>query len=215
MKKLYFLTVSIFLIGFSLSAQDVKFGVIGGINLSNVDYTSTYFDYSSRISFHAGVYAEIDINSKFSFKPEILYASIGQVYKGDLRDYEYYGFDSVIYEDASFKSVYKNNYLQIPLSVKWNLLDNFSLNFGPQLGFLLNSVIKSTGLNENEKHEVSGDIELDYGATLGVSYNLTEEIVVGVRYYRGFKNLYQNSFIEDHTKAYNSVFQFSASYAIF
>jgi len=76
MKKLFFVTVSIFLLNFSLSAQDIKFGVVGGANLSNVDYSFDFPNKKPRISYHIGVFTEIPLSPKFNFKPEIVYTSI-------------------------------------------------------------------------------------------------------------------------------------------
>jgi len=219
MKKLFVVTVSIFLLNFSLSAQDIKFGVVGGANLSNVDYSFDFPNKKPRISYHIGVFTEIPLSPKFNFKPEIVYTSIGYVYKTNASDYEYFRLNPVIPDDYSFKNIIKYNYLVIPLNIRWNLGEKFCLNFGPQIGFLLNTVYKFKGSSstpfEDERTRYSGDFKLDYGATLGVGYKINENLEIGLRYYRGLKNLYDNSFIGGDTKVYNSVFQLSASYAIF
>ena len=108
----------------------------------------------------------------------------------------------------------RQNYLVIPL------------NFGPQLGFLLNrvSIRETTGTRnrlslfpEDGTFRYSGDFELDYGAALGLSYKINEDIQIRLRYYRGFKNIIADSFSSNfqEQKGFNSVFQLSASYAIF
>ena len=65
----------------------------------------------------------------------------------------------------------------------------------------------------SEVYRSSGDFKLDYGAVLGVGYTINDDIHIGLQYYRGLKDLYEDSFID--SKAYHSVFQLSASYSIF
>ena len=57
--------------------------------------------------------AEIPIANRFSFQPELLYSGQG--------------------------SSVNLNYLNIPLMAKYNLTKEFSLEAGPQIGFLLSA----------------------------------------------------------------------------
>jgi hypothetical protein len=216
-KYYYFLLLTFLIFTTSLLAQESRFGVKAGLNVSNIDTNDSFYGDNSqyRSSFHAGLFAEIPLSSKFYFQPEILYSSIGAVYEYDLN---FRSFDLEPLTADSFKQVTKNNYLAVPLTFKWYVGERFCINAGPQVSFLLNTVSKAKGddLPESfsEVYRSSGDFKLDYGAILGFGYIINDDLHIGLQYYRGLKNLYDDSFIGDR-RAYHSVFQLTAAYSIF
>ncbi|MDF4201578.1 porin family protein [Maribacter sp. SA7] len=216
MKKLYFFVLSFLIFNASIWAQQARFGVKAGLNVSNIDNNDPFYDENSnyRTSFHAGLFAEIPLNSKFSFQPELLYSSIGKV---DRYDLNYRIFDLEPLGADSFKLVQKRNYLTVPLTFKWYVAERLYINAGPQVSFLLNTVSKAKGDDFPDSYEdaykASGEFKLDYGAVLGVGFFINDDINIGLQYYRGLKDLYADSFV-DH-KAYHSVFQLTAAYSIF
>jgi len=216
MKKHYFLVLTFLIFNASIWAQESRFGVKAGLNISNIDDKDSFYDENGnyKTSFHAGLFVEIPLSSKFSFQPEILYSSVGAVYEYDLN---FRSFDLEPLTADSFKQVTKNNFLAVPLIFKWYVGERFYINAGPQVSFLLNTVSKAKGddLPESfsEVYRSSGDFKLDYGAVLGVGYTINDDLNFGLQYYRGLKNLYEDSFID--SKAYHSVFQLSASYSVF
>lgn len=219
MKKHYLFVLSFFIFNASIWAQQARFGVKAGLNVSNIDNNDSFYDKNSnyRTSFHTGLFAEIPLSSKFSFKPELLYSSIGKV---DEYDLNYRSFDLEPLSADSFKLVQKRNYLAIPLTFRWFVGERFSINAGPQVSFLLNTVSKAKGddLPEsfNEVYKASGDFKLDYGAVLGVGYTINDNLNIGLQYYRGLKDLFGDSdFDIIDRKAYHSVFQLTASYSVF
>src|SRR5687768_17190563 len=65
-----------------LSVAQISFGVKGGTSLSNIVYKNvpdevSMEDTRSRISFHGGVYAEIQLAGKLSFIPELQFTGRG------------------------------------------------------------------------------------------------------------------------------------------
>ncbi|WP_396632607.1 porin family protein [Maribacter sp. R86514] len=219
MKKHYFLVLSFLIFNAAIWAQESRFGVKAGLNVSNIDDKDSFYDENSnyRTSFHAGLFVEIPLSSKFSFQPELLYSSIGKV---DEYDLNYRSFDLEPLSADSFKLVQKINYLAVPLIFKWYVGQRFYINAGPQVSFLLNTVDKAKGddLPESfsEVYRSSGDFKLDYGAVLGVGYTINDDLNIGLQYYRGLKNLFGDSdFGIIDRKAYHSVFQLSASYSVF
>lgn len=153
-----------------------------GPNLSTIVGDLTETD-NPRLGYHFGAFAEIPISKRFSFNPEVLYSSIGTTSNIN----EDFGG---VYVDPnggiiSFKSAQRSNYLTIPLSMKFHFTPNFGLEFGPQVAFLVNSVSKLKEYEgfepEEERYSSPGDFRLDYGATLGVAFNLNEPMSLRLR----------------------------------
>ena len=199
-------------------AQDKKIGFIGGIN-----YASLYGDFRKngtfppkyRISFHAGLTSEFQLSDIVNFSPRLIFSSQGYRQKGDSSDLR--NFDSE-FSSSSFRSDSKLNYLNVPLVFRFSIDSKIGLNFGPQFGFLLNRVTNSKVTNEDasveeDKFSNSGDFELDYGAVLGISYTISNDIFIELGYFRGFSNISRGGLGD--VKNNNSVFQLSLGYFLF
>ena len=104
----------------SMNAQEVNFGIKAGLNLAGLNGSEDLDDYDLRTSFHVGAVAEIGISEKFSFQPELLYSSQGAKA-----------------EESGFKATIKLDYLNLPLIAKYYVAEGFSVEAGPQIGFLL------------------------------------------------------------------------------
>ncbi len=110
MKKVLLVTAIAVLGLATVNAQEIKFGAKGGLNFASI--TGDNIDESGLTTgIHFGVLAEIPLSEKFSFQPELLYSS----------------------------QALNLNYLNIPLMGKYYLTKGFSLEVGPQIGFLLSA----------------------------------------------------------------------------
>ncbi len=194
MKKLLII-IAVVLFGFTnVNAQDLNFGAKAGVNFATATGDETS-DFDMRTSFHVGVVAEIVISEKFSFQPELLYSSQGAVDKGT--GYEYTG---------------KVDYLNLPLMAKFYVAEGFSLEAGPQIGFLLSAEVDweedGESGSEDIKDETSG---IDFGVNLGLGYKLESGLNFGARYNLGLSNVndYEGS---DDVNQKNAVIQVSVGY---
>ena len=81
MKKILICTVTIILTTCGLYAQDVKFGIRGGMNLSGMmagnKNTPVSEDYQSRLAPGWGIFTELQINPKFSLRLGVEYSGMG------------------------------------------------------------------------------------------------------------------------------------------
>ncbi len=140
----------------TIEAQDIKYGVILGLDASNFHWqiegelgdavTST----SPRISLNFNVYLAYRSNSFWGLAVEP-----GFVMKG------------VSYENGS---VLKLNYLQIPILGEFYLNDKLALSIGPELAYLVNEQFF-------QNFELSG--------ALGINYNVYGNFDIGLKYSRG------------------------------
>jgi hypothetical protein len=182
MKKL-FLTVIVAMGGiFAAQAQDISFGVKGGLNVA----TMTDIDASSKISGHIGGFANFKFKKTWAIQPELLFS--GQGAKADLPG-----------DDLK----YALSYINIPVLFQYYFLPEFYAEAGPQLGFLVSSKYKRGGTSV----ETDGFKTVDIGSAIGVGYKFPIGVGVYARYNFGFTDL-----IDGNPDPRNSVFQIGAAY---
>lgn len=186
MKKLLFFT-AIVLFGFTyVSAQDINFGAKAGVNFTTI--TGDDLDsFSSRTAFHLGFVAEIGITETFSFQPELLYSAQGSDYSED-----------------SFEGSLKVDYLNLPLMAKFYVAEGFSLEAGPQVGFLLSA----KDVYDDEEDDWSDITKgIDFGLNFGVGYKLESGLNFGARYNLGLSDMNDDPDSQADSAFKNSVVQ--------
>jgi long-subunit fatty acid transport protein len=170
MKKVMLTAVAVMAFGLS-NAQDVKFGAKAGLNMSN--YTGDVEGTDMKVGYQVGGFAEIKISEKFAVQPELVFTNLGA--KGD--------FSGVTVTEHL-------NYLAIPVMAKYFVADKFSVEAGPQIGFLMSAKMKADGESVDTKDEYNST---DFGLNVGVGYDITENIGVGLRYTAGLSNIAKDS----------------------
>ena len=137
--KTKLILVGLFLISIFASAQEVKFGVKGGLNISLLSLSGSIpagGSTSSNTGFVIGGIADIKINDKLSIQPELLFSNDGGTYQ----------YTNTVDANINVTGVYgqkiKTNSLSIPIVAKYNVIDNLSMDAGVQISYLLSA--KST-----------------------------------------------------------------------
>jgi Outer membrane protein beta-barrel domain len=189
MKKLILL-VAIALFTFNVNAQGVDFGVKAGANFASIGGDDTD-DFGTRTSFHFGVTAGISVSDNFSVQPELVYSAQGASYDID-------GFDGDV----------KLDYLNLPIMAQFQVADGFSIEVGPQFGFLMSAKVELDGEEEDIKDDVKG---LDLAAGIGVNYAMASGLNFGARYNLGLSNINDGEG-SDEFKNQNNVIQVSVGY---
>jgi len=190
MKKSLLIIAIIFFGLTNLNAQEVKFGAKAGLNLASISGDETD-GLDSRTAFHLGVVAEISVSEKFSVQPELLYSAQG-------------ASDSFEGIDVDLKI----DYINLPVMAKFYVAEGFSLEAGPQVGFLLSAKGEGGGESIDFKDETKG---IDFGANFGVGYKLESGLNFGARYNFGLSNINDGEG-SDEFKNQNSVIQLSVGY---
>ena len=161
MKKLIlFAALAIFVIANS-NAQDINFGAKAGVNFASITGDDTD-GFASRTSIHAGLVVEIVISETFSFQPEVLYSGQGAT------------------EDSGDGEL-NLDYINVPLMAKFYVAEGFSLEAGPQVGFLMSAEVDG----EDIKDYVKG---IDFGVNFGIGYKMEGGLNFGARYNLGLSN---------------------------
>lgn len=216
MKKLVlFLTLSAFVLNTNAQTQptkgsdEISFGVKAGVNFASITGDETD-DLSSLTGFHFGGFVNIPVSGNFSVQPEILYSAQGAKYE-DSDDY-----------DGKFKL----NYLNIPVMAKIEVADGFTLEAGPQIGFLLSAkddytyVGPDPGFSDDSGEDDIKDFikSTDFGINFGLGYEMESGLSFGARYSLGISNIIDSDDIDpgfdvDDFKNQNGVFQISVGYS--
>ena len=155
------------------------FGIKGGFTASNFrgDDKKNFGNEGIYNTFHAGVYAQFGFNDKFSLQPEVLYSRQG-----------FKGSNTVNTTQGTYTT--RLDYVQVPVLLVYNFLDNVSVHVGPQVS-LLTKVKEGSRerkiADDNNTYGYSYN-SLDYGLAAGVEARVGPARVGG-RYTAGFNDI--------------------------
>ncbi|OBX21105.1 MULTISPECIES: porin family protein [Bizionia] len=199
MKKLLVCAaVAVFSIG-SLSAQDVRFGVKGGVNFANLagdfgvaGFDEDFQDAEMKVGFHIGGLVELKLTEKFALQPELLFSSQG--FKSN-----YYDFD-----DRKVDYNVNLSYVNIPIMAKFFPIDGLSIEAGPQIGFLVSAKNEFNDYNNEDLDPDESEIDtkdlyksLDFGLNFGASYEMASGLFFTARYNLGLSKVDDEDFYGD------------------
>ena len=191
-KKLIFLFVLISISSFSQTnkrEEGIKIGIKGGLNLSTF-YGDNTEDLTFRSSVNLGFFAEIIVSDKFSFQPELVYSGQGSFFEG--------------IEGVSSSKI-KYDYINLPLMAKFYLVENFALELGPQVGFLVNKKSKD-GSGQKPLNNIA---PIDFSLGVGLNYELSSGMFFQGRYNFGITN---TNTADNNQRLSNAVIQLSVGY---
>ena len=188
MVKRYFFILLLIVAPFtSVKAQEIKFGIKGGLNLANLGDDAS--DVEHRFGLHAGGFVSFPLLSNFRIQPEVVYSQQGA--QAD------FGSDERKYD-----------YLNIPVIVKFMLTKNFNVQAGPQLGILLSANEEVSGDEIDVKDTLKST---DIGVGFGIGYETSDNVSIDARYNLGFTDI-----VDDGTSNFsltNQVIQLSLGIA--
>lgn len=175
--------------------ERTKYGVKAGLSMPywvEEQYGVGFGTYDSKAGVVAGVEAEIPVRNGWYVQPEVNYANMGSQLYGS-----YTNSSTGATETGTIR--YKNDYLQVPVLVKYRpLYSGFGVYFGPQAGMLLQA--KENPIGYDPITTTSEYSKFDFSGVLGVEYYIPNRddnkptFGISGRYVHGFTNIYpQNS----------------------
>jgi len=186
----------------AFAQQQVKFGPKAGVNFSNLSKGSDFSEAKMRTGFHVGAVAEIKFNEKFSIQPEVVYSTQGSE------------VTNLLIGNSSAVSTIKNDYINVPIMAKYYIVDGFSVEAGPQVGFLMKSETEGTivtpiGTSTGTVDSKDTYNSVDFGVNFGLAYDLPAGLFVNARYNLGLSDV-----IKDNTRdaIKNTVIQVGLGY---
>jgi hypothetical protein len=165
-----------FLFASALVAQD-RSGVKAGINLSSITGDSDA-NKDLKAGLSVGVFTRLPLADMFAIQPELLYNSKGVKYN----------YDNVF---VNGETKFKLHYIELPVKLVFEVTDNFDIQFGPYLSYLVQAKVESDA-EVLGFFDISNDEELDrdhfnpfdYGLTGGINFNF-RPLLIGVSYSLG------------------------------
>lgn len=171
MKKTVLLVIVLLGSIMGAKAQQSHLGIKAGLNFASL--TGDGVDgLSNKTGYHFGINAELGLSNNFSIQPEVLYSTQGA--ESDDVDFDI-------------------NYVNVPVLAKFYVMRNFSLQMGPQFGYVVGDEADSFDLKE---YDLSGAV----GAELAI-----KSLFLQARYNFGLSDV-------SDTGTKNAVFQFSLGY---
>tara|TARA_Y100001968_G_C19198754_1_gene638878 strand:- start:247 stop:870 length:624 start_codon:yes stop_codon:yes gene_type:complete len=183
-------------------AQDVEFGVKGGLNFSsiNVDPQGDLPNPDGRIGFHLGGVANFGLSEKLDVQAELLLNTLGAKF-----------------EEADEIERVKLTYLSLLGALKYNIDDNLNIVLGPQINLLTGGEFEEEDKIENSKESLDANNfykGTDFSLALGVGYKFDENIELGARYNIGLTDnnddAIEEGFFDSNQALKNRFLQLSA-----
>ena len=168
-------------------------GVKAGFNFSTVSQGDLKKAPDARTSFYVGASYEFPIiEDLLSIQPEIIYSQ--------------QGFEKrEMISEERFKSIYKVNYITVPVLARYYIVRGFSLDAGPQFSLRVQDDFRISE-NDAESSLLQQTNCFDFGLSGGLSFQFESGIFINGRYTRGFREIIEGS------NAKNTVIQFGIGY---
>ncbi|WP_026463347.1 porin family protein [Adhaeribacter aquaticus] len=169
----------------SSAPRNAGFGIKGGLNFANIhgDHTGAYPELDGFTSFHFGTFAQFSLGSAFSLQPEVLYSQQGFKTNNMLN---------------------RLDYINVPLLLGFRVLDNITIQAGPQASLLLTAKQGSTEINKQPHYN-----SFDYGLAGGIEGRLAM-FRLGARYNHSIGDVFKDGHRVGNTPVTNirnNVFQ--------
>jgi len=194
MKKILSLALMIGLFASVSTAQEIKYGLKGGINFANIDFSGGGMSASASSVTNFSVHGIVDyaISPGFSIQP-------GLGISGKGTKFEIGG------DDLTLNTLY----LEVPVNAlaKFNVANagKFYAGAGPYLGIKLSSKAKMDG----ETEDLEGWKDTDFGVNLAAGFEFSKGILIGANYGLGLTNIAEDS---GDASAKNRVLSFSVGF---
>jgi hypothetical protein len=190
--------------GFNLKAQDIKFGFLSGLVVSNarvadkIDTQKDYRVFYPMYSFNINGFIAYKISNTWGIAAEP-----GFITKGGIVRFGINHYTSVI--DM------KLNYIQLPILANFYFTNKLFVSMGPEFAFMINSQenvpLIGTGFRyfKDNAFEISG--------LIGLNYRISRKVDIGFRYNHGFTKIsimeWTDGFgpVIGESKVYNQYFQ--------
>ena len=195
MKKV-FLLVAAAIVCMSANAQ---FQIGGKVGFDMTNYWGADVEHGMKPGYQFGLIMEYKFNDRFAIAPEVVFASQGGKSKAlAIEVDDDFDFDGVTIADVKYTA----NYINVPLMLKFYATPEFSIDFGPQVGFNVFNKAKVKGAKESVdvKDLTQG---VDFGLGLGGTFNITDNAFVQARYTMGLTKVFKDKEVLGKNNAKN------------
>ena len=154
-----------------MMAQDIRFGLKGGFNISNISKSD--LNGEPVTSLQMGGMMEALYSETIALQPEIIFSL--------------QGFD---YMENGIQRHFKTTYINVPIMVKYFVFKGISLEGGPQVGFLNTAKLTIDNPNDSETINIKQGLRSnDLSLNLGIGFQFSNGLNFGARYNYGLTNI--------------------------
>lgn len=169
-----------------------SWGIKGGLNISSLTNVPNN---QMKTGIYVGAFAEYQFNDFIAIQPEIIYSrqGVSHTIEKTVTDRE----------DVKSRNRFRANYINIPILAKVYLLDNLSLDLGPQIGFVLTAKEFGKSVDTKNGRDVSiyksrmdknSYNTFDVSIAMGLTYKLNANLFVSARYNLGLTDFLDKDF---------------------
>ena len=184
------------------SFGQVRYGIQGGVQASNIAasidlsnlgpaFGVPVIPVNQRVSFRAGVMADVPLGGRFSLRPQLLYSvkggdvQVGTFIAGLLKQFGQPDPTSAV---SGVQSKAVINYVELPVMVMYGIAagrGRVVVGAGPYAAVAMGGSLNGEPINFN----LSNFRKLDLGATASLGYELSSGLSVSGYYTQGFTNI--------------------------
>jgi len=217
----------------------LKGGIKAGLNIASLkgDYGSNV-NGKQKLGFHAGVTAEYPFaNPKLALVGELLFSTQGRII-----DESFLVSNNGIYSYQESRNTLTTANINVPIMLRYYVLERLSIQGGPQFGFAVKAEEKietSNTLDPSQNETRTVDVlkggsyqengvnypyektikPFDMGINLGATYDVSDAFFIQLHYYFGLTDIdsrpAQTFLINQKNDFKNTVFQVSLGYKFF
>lgn len=197
MKKLFVILLGVFALGAATPAQaQVKFGVKGGLNVTNMTFTKDIFDASNKTGFFIGPMVKVSLPLGFSVDAAALYDQKSADVKYEYTEAMYVDktdgslqspSGDVVYQKSSGVAKVKQQSINVPVNLRYAVglgsMANIFFFAGPQWGFNIGHKNYDTSLsNGQEDHNFFSFKNSNFSINVGLGATLLKHLQVSANY---------------------------------
>ena len=180
MKKMLFLLLAS--CGFfTAKAQDWA-GFYIGVNTGYYFGDENADESEMKIGYQFGFLYNHAFTEEWRLQPEVNFMQVGARFEYPMLD-----------DDVKWNL----NYINVPVILQYHTKPGWYFEFGPQVGFLVSAKSK---FGDNSTDIKDAFKSTDFGLNLGLGYRVSDNIRVGIRYYRGLADIAEDD-DEDYKNA--------------
>lgn len=181
MKKIAIaLMCTILATGAAMAQKQFTFGPKFGVDYTH--YWGKNVEHGGQFNYQAGLFMEYRFTDQFAIAPEVVFAAQGGKYDTNILGVEFKETDHV-------------NYINVPVMMKFYVIPDLSIDFGPQVGFNVYSKNTSEAKVGSESGKKTTDMKdftnsVDFGLGLGLTYNIARDVFIQGRYTMGLTKVF-------------------------
>jgi hypothetical protein len=156
------------------TAQNVRFGLKGGVNISSANDEARVADAQVKplVGYHVGGLAHIHVSRTFAVQPEVVYSKEGAKYSS-----------------AGYNGNTERHQINIPILAQYMFANGVRLQTGPQLGLVTAAKFDDRNGNEVNKNDIA---TANAAWAFGIGYLTRSGFGLDARFNLGLTDLYKD-----------------------